>query len=150
VDVTDRSNRVLASNYTQAGFVPNNGKPFSLTVSNDLAAPSSLGIWQIEFDVYTFVSVDPANGLDYQTKSPGSIQVGQASVQSGNSTTTLSALATANPIISTTLRPQPTTSLAAETEPATSSIESYEIIALALAVVLIVTLVLFARRKKRA
>jgi len=37
-DVENTMDRVLASNYTQYGFKPNNGKPFTFVVTNDLGS----------------------------------------------------------------------------------------------------------------
>ena len=54
-DVEDSMNRVLASNFTQDGFVPNNGKPFTFTVTNALTAPSTPDFWKLQFVVYAFI-----------------------------------------------------------------------------------------------
>jgi len=76
-DVENSMDRVLASNYTQYGFMPNNGKLFTFVVTNSLTAPSTSGTWRLQFIVYAFISEDDADGLDYKIQATETIQVGQ-------------------------------------------------------------------------
>jgi hypothetical protein len=146
-DVTDSMNRVLASNFTQDGFVPNSGKPFTFIVTNDLTAPSSPGTWPIQFIVYTFVSVDPANGLDYEVKTPETIQVGQlTSTQESYNSITVST--TASPTLVSTSATSTTQSIAEMAGPSLESEPVYQLLAIVLGVLFVVTLILYVRRKR--
>ena len=147
-DITDSEGRMLASNYTQEGFLPNNGKAFAISVTNDIRASANPGPWRIKFLVYTFVSVDPANGLDYGTTSNGTIQVGQATAQqTSNNTTAVAALSsTSIPSQSSTQSKfvQPVNQASKQ-----SAIGDYATIALgAVAIFLIFGLVLLRRRTR--
>jgi len=90
-DVENTMDRVLASNYTQYGFMPNNGKPFTFLVTNGLSAPSTSGAWRLQFVVYVFISEDDADGLDYKVQALETIQVGQQSTTTQVSNNTLTA-----------------------------------------------------------
>lgn len=144
-DVENNMNRVLASNYTQDGFVPNNGKLFTFIVTNDLTAPSAPGPWQLQFIVYAFMSEDDALGLDYQVQTHGIIQVGQ-SIPLQTSNSTIRSTTTQSPTPSKTTLPT-TTQSTPETIGLSSSNELYEIIAAVIAVLLTFTLILLIRRK---
>ena len=149
-DVENSMNRVLASNYTQDGFVPNNGKPFTFIVTNDLTAPSTPGPWHLQFVVYAFMSEDDALGLDYKVQEYGTIQVGQPfPLQTSNKTAT--STATHSPILSTTTFPT-TAQSTPETVILFSQNQLYEIIAAIIAAVIALLLMftLLIRRKTRS
>jgi len=141
-DVENSMNRVLASNYTQDGFVPNNGKPFTFTVTNPLTAPSTPGAWPLQFIVYTFMSEDDANGLDYKVKALETIQVGQPiqlqTVQTTNNTVTSSTTETRTTSTAFPRTNQPV----AETAEPTSSNEVYQIVAVVFSILLVLTLII--------
>jgi hypothetical protein len=123
-DVENGKNWVLASNYTQDGFVPNNGKPFTFTVTNGLTAPSKPGPWQLQFIVYAFMSEDDALGLDYEVKAHETIQVGQPSpIQVSNSTRT--STTTGSTMLPPTSIPSTTQSIAEMVGPTNVSNEAY-------------------------
>jgi len=145
-DVENSMNRVLASNFTQDGFVPNNGKPFTLTVTNEIIAPSKTGPWQLQFIVYMFMSEDDAIGLDYKVQTTHAIQVGQP-IQSQTSNNTVTSATTTSSTFSTIVFPTTTQTTVEMTGPTPSSNELYQIIAAVVAVLLILTLVLLIRRK---
>ncbi len=145
-DVENGMNRVLASNFTQNGFVPNNGKPFTFTVANQITAPTKSGPWQLQFIVYMFISEDDALGLDYKVQASQTIQVGQpAQPQTGNNTVTSTTPVSST--LSTATLPTTTQPTVEMTSPPPSSNNPYEVIAAVLAVLLILTLVLLVRRK---
>jgi len=149
-DVENSMSRVLASNYTQYGFVPNNGKPFTFIVTNQLTAPSKPERWQLQFIVYAFISEDDADGLDYKVTAPETIQVGQPMpVQTSNNTVTSTTPESST--LSTTTFPTITQSTAEALGPATNSNdELYQITATAIAILLIFTLILLMRRKSHS
>jgi hypothetical protein len=101
-DVTNGLNQVLAINYIEDGFIPNNGTPFAVTVANELTAPSSPGAWPIQFIVYTFLSLDAANGLDNEVRTSATIQVGQLNLTAPSNYTNSSMTTAISPAISTT------------------------------------------------
>ena len=145
-DVDNNMNRVLASNYTQDGFVPNNGKPFTFTVTNELTAPSKPGPWQLQFIVYAFMSEDDADGLDYEVKALETIQVGQpiplpASNNTMRSTIENSAIATR------TTQSVASLSITETTLPTSSSNDLYRIVSVVTMVLLAVSLTLLVRRR---
>ena len=92
LDIENGTDWVLASNYTQYGFVPNNGKPFTFLVTDRLTAPSKAGPWQLRFIVYVFMSEDDALGLDYKVAAHETIRVGQPGTTQTNGRTGLSSL----------------------------------------------------------
>jgi hypothetical protein len=145
-DVENSMNRVLASNFTQDGFVPNNGKPFTFTVTNDLTAPSKRGSWQLQFIVYAFMSEDDALGLDYKVQASEIIQVGQP-IQLQTSNSTVTSTTTQSLTLSTTTFPTTTQPTAEIVGPTSSSNEMYQVIAAVIAVLLIFTLAILIRRK---
>jgi hypothetical protein len=144
-DVENTTNRVLASNYTQYGFMPNNGKPFAFNVTNDLTAPSKPGPWQLQFIVYVFMSEDDADGLDYKVTAAKAIQVEQPlPVQTRSSTvTSLAPMTEGIPAIPTT-----TQSIAETVGATTNSNELLQVIAVVVAAILVITLALLIRRRR--
>jgi hypothetical protein len=145
-DIENTTNRVLASNYTQYGFMPNNGKPFTFSVTNDLTAPSKPGSWPLQFIVYVFMSEDDALGLDYKVTAIKAIQVEQPPpLQTSNSTVTSLAGTTAgNSVVSTTSE-----SIAgAPSESASNSDELFQIIGAVVVAILAVALAFLTRRKR--
>jgi len=143
-DVENSLGRVLASNFTQNGFVPNNGKPFTFIVTNNLTAPAESGTWRLEFIVYAFMSEDDALGLDYEVKQPATIQVGQLiQPQAGNDKVTPTE--TENPTILMTT--QASQSVAQAVAPASSSWEDN---AIPVAILLLATISFMARRKQHS
>jgi len=143
-DVENTTNRMLASNYAQYGFMPNSGKPFTFTVTNDLTAPSKPGPWQLQFIVYVFMSEDDADGLDYKVTATKAIQVEQPMpLQTSNSTVTSLTETTAG---SSTFS-APTESIAEVAQSTNSSSKLFEFIGAVVVAMVVVALVLLARRK---
>ena len=152
-DVEDNMSRVLASNYTQYGFIPNNGQPFTFIVTNTLTAPSTPGPWRLQFIVYVFMSEDDADGLDYKVQSPQTVQVGQPSIlfQTTSSTTT----ATSTSMVAPTTTANTTSSTEAQSiaqtiAPPSSSNELYEVIGGVIIIVAAIALFLLVGRKKHS
>jgi hypothetical protein len=149
LDAADSDGRVLASNFTQEAFLPNNGKPFTIKVSDNLVAPATPEEWTIKLFVYTFVSVDPANGLDFETASTEIIQVGLATAQQTSNSTMLVAPATStNPLSQTLAQTQSSQTIyqsAAQSSPSTEIWAAYLVVLIA--ALLIVTFVLLKLRR---
>jgi len=146
-DIENSAGRVLASNYTQDGFVPNNGKPFTFIVTNNLTAPAQQGTWRLEFIVYAFMSEDDALGLDYEVKQPTTIQVEQPiQLQTGNNTVT--ATETESPTIS--MAAQASGSVAEAVASTSTNWEEYDVFAILVAILLLTTALLIVRRKQHS
>ena len=143
-DVENTTNRVLASNYTQYGFMPNSGKSFTFNVTNDLTARSKPGVWQLQFIVYVFMSEDDADGLDYKVTAIKAIQVEQpVPFQTSNSTVTSLTETTAGNLTFSA----PTQSIAEVVQSTNSSSELFEVIGAVVVAMAVIALVLLTRRK---
>jgi hypothetical protein len=126
LDIENGTNWVLASNYTQYGFVPNNGKPFTFLVTDRLTAPSKGGAWQLRFVVYVFMSEDDADGLDYKVAAHETIQVEQPNTTQSNGATALSTVTQGS--TPPTLAPPATTQIVSgTTEPPPKRISCWEL-----------------------
>jgi len=144
-DVVNDTGWVLASNYTQYGFLPNNGKPFTFLVTNSLTAPSQPGPWRLQFILYAFISEDDADGLDYKVTTSETIQVAQPTiVQTINSTGASTSSQSAT--LSMTSSPTITQSTALVAGAASNSNELYYAIAAAIVVLLAIATVIIKRR----
>ena len=112
VDIVDTSNRILTSNNGAMSYRANNGYPFTITISNNVTAPSISGSWNLQYVVYVFVSNGSGTETDYKAVKSVAIQVGPAMTETvvqnattssttstSNLATTTSTLATSSPTV---------------------------------------------------
>ena len=95
------SNRILASNLGAMSYGANNGYPFTITISNNITAPSISGSWNLHYIVYVFVSNGSGTETDYKAVKAVAIQVGQAMTSATVQNATTSS-ATSTPTAATT------------------------------------------------
>jgi len=68
------SGLVLSSVYAPIGFSQN--QQWTVSVQNQVTAPTNSGAWQIRFVVYIFADIGGGDRMDSVTFKPATIQVG--------------------------------------------------------------------------
>lgn len=146
VDLGDMSGQVLSSNYAPIGY--GNGQNWQVTVPNQITAPTNVGSWQIQFNVYVFASINSGNTIDSKTSKPVTIQVSiSQTTQSVSSVVILS-----QTTVPTTIMTSPAPTSISSTETARSILFSeqyYRIIAALFVIILLVTVVLAIKQRRK-
>lgn len=73
-DLTSMSGLVLSSAYSSIGF--SQDQQWTVSVQNQVTAPTNSGAWQIRFVVYIFADIGGGDRMDSVTFKPATIQIG--------------------------------------------------------------------------
>lgn len=151
VDIVSRSNTILTSNSGAMSFRANNGYPFTVTISDNLTAPTIPGSWNLQYVVYVFVSNGSGDEIDYKAIKPVAIQVGQPIAvttvenMTTNSTSSSPTLAT-NSATATSLALQ---TVAQNAEQISNQNDTYLVLAVIFAALFLAALGLYLKERRK-
>jgi len=154
VDIANSANTILSSNSGAMSFRANNGYPFTVTISDNLTSPTTLGSWNLQYVVYVFVSNGSGDEIDYTATKSVTIQVGQPMIATTveNTTTRTTSIFPTLATNSTTATFPTIQTIAQSAEQAPNQNGTYLALAVVFAALFLVALGLYLkeRRKKPA
>ena len=149
VDLNTMSGQVLSMESVPIGY--SQGQNWTITVPNQVTAPTTAGSWQILFAVYIFAAIGSGGRLDSVTINPVTIQVGTIETAESTSSSVVTSLTQAQvPATNMTSTVASTSNVPSlQTDGSDQfSAQLYRILAAFLVVVLLVMIVILVKQRQ--
>ena len=149
VDLNNMLGQVLSVNSVPIGY--SQGQNWTITMPNQVTAPTNEGSWQIQFAVYIFAAVGSGGTLDSVTIKPVTIQVGTAEntqTVSSNVVTTLNQAEVPTTSMTSTVAPTSNVPSLQAAGSDQSTAQLYRISAAFLVIILLVMIVILVKQRK--